>query len=308
MAATPTRIRWTADQIEGVRGRHYVVTGGNSGLGKEIVGELARHQAGVTLACRDVAKGQSARAELVERFGPLEIDVKALDLASLASVRDFASALASAPIDGLVNNAGIMAVPKARTADGFESQLGVNHLGHFALTGLLWDGLQRAEAATVVTMSSNAHKPGRLDLDDLNFEQRRYSRFAAYAQSKLANLLFAFELQRRAGSATFRSVAAHPGYSATNLSGGAMPGVPWLRRAFRSAEAAIAQPAWQGALPALYALAAREVPGGAYAGPDGWQEWRGYPRLVTPIPAARDAEDARLLWQLSENLTGVRWL
>lgn len=304
MTSEAQRIVWDVTQIPDLQDRHYVVTGGNSGLGLEITRQLAKRGATVTMACRSVAKGEAAVQVLEGEIGPVEVVVRELDLASLTSIRDFAAALSAAPIDGLVNNAGVMAIDRALTADGFETQLGVNHLGHFALTAQLFSGLRKAASATVLTMSSNAHKPGTIRFDDLMGENR-YSRFGAYAQSKLANLLFAFELQRRAGSSTFKSVAAHPGYSATNLSSPLTGKFGPLASLVRSVESSIAQSAAQGALPALYALTAREVPGGAYAGPDGWQEWRGNPKLTTAIPLARDPLTAARLWEISCELTGV---
>jgi len=207
------------------RGQHFVVTVGNSCFGYVTVKELARRGATVTLACRDVAKGKAARDELVAEVGPAEIDVRELDLASLESIRDFAAALSTAPVDCLINNAGVMAPPLSRTKDGFELQFGTNHLGHFALTGHLWSGLMKALKPRVVTLASNAHKPGKIDFDNLD-ATKGYSAWGAYSQSKLANLLFAFELDRRAkkhGLVNFSSVAAHPGYSATNLSSSVSP-------------------------------------------------------------------------------------
>ena len=310
MASPTQRIHWTSDLIEGVRGRHYVVTGGNSGLGLESVRQLARHGATVTLACRSLKRGQAARAALEAELGPIEVDVRELDLSSLTSIRDFSAALSTSPIDGLLNNAGVMAIPRQLTADGFETQFGVNHLGHYALTGHLWEGLMKATSPRVVTVSSNAHKPGAIDFDDL-MGARRYSRARAYAQSKLANLLFARELQRRGAAANpnFRSMAAHPGYTASNLSAGTVAGLPApMRNAWSRMERVIAQSTEMGALPQLYALTATEVPGGAYVGPDGWQEWRGHPKLTSPAPAARDEESASRLWAVSAELTGVDWL
>ena len=311
MNSHTTHVRWTAHNMPDIRGLHFVVTGGNAGLGYETVRALASHGATVTLACRTVAKGLAVRDEIAARHGAVEIDVRELDLASLTSVRDFAAALSTAPIDCLINNAGVMAPPLQRTAAGFEMQFGTNHLGHFALTGHLWSGLIKSASPRVVTLASNAHKPGKIDFSNLNAE-KKYSAWGAYAQSKLANLLFAFELQRRAaahGQVAFKSIAAHPGYSATNLSLSVAPTMQGpLRDLSRRFERVIAQSAEMGALPQLYAATAPEVPGAAYVGPDGWGEWRGYPRLVTPIAAARDESLAARLWKTSEELTGVSWL
>ena len=315
MSNSIKRVFWTEADIPDIKGRHFVVTGGNSGLGFETVRALSTRGATVTLACRNIEKGNSARDAIVKQFGPVEIDVRELDLASLTSIRDFAAHLATSPIDVLINNAGIMAPPKNHTADGFESQLGTNHLGHFALTAQLWSGLMKSEAPRVVTVSSNAHKmsqmkAGRMKWDDL-MSEKSYSAWGAYAQSKLANLLFAFELQRRAEAAKlikFKSIAAHPGYSSTNLSLSVAPTAPGLvRKISRSVENVIAQDATMGALPQLYAATELNVPGGAYIGPDGFGEWRGYPKIVNAAAPAKDLADAKKLWQISEVLTKVNF-
>jgi NAD(P)-dependent dehydrogenase (short-subunit alcohol dehydrogenase family) len=306
-----SRIYWTERDIPDIKGRHFVVTGGNSGLGLESVRALASHGATVTLACRDIAKGKAARDLIVKNFGSVEIDVRELDLASLTSIRDFASHLSTSPIDVLINNAGVMAPPKSHTADGFELQLGTNHLGHFALTANLWSGLMKSQNPRVVTVASNAHKMsqmkmGQMKWDDL-MSEKKYSAWGAYAQSKLANLLFAFELQRRADAAkikNFKSIAAHPGYSSTNLSLSVAPSAPSLiRKLTRNIENVIAQDAKMGALPQLFAATEVDIPGGAYVGPDGFGEWRGYPKLVNAAEPAKNLEDAKKLWQMSEVLT-----
>ena len=305
MSGTATRVRWTGADAGDLSGKHFVVTGGNSGLGLETVRGLANHGAHVTLACRDASKGQAVKASIGG-----SIDVRALDLASLQSVREFAASLADSTIDVLINNAGVMAPPRTTTRDGFELQIGTNHLGHFALTGLLWPALMRAAAPRVVTVASNAHKPGVINFDDLQSE-KKYSAWGAYAQSKLANLLFKNELHRRgtAVNPKFRSLAAHPGYSATNLSMSVAPSVKGLGRdVFRRIESVLGQSAEMGALPQLYAALADEVPSGAYVGPDGWGEWRGYPKLVTGSQQSRDSEVAKRLWTVSEELTGVKFL
>jgi len=311
MSAEARRIRWSQADIEGIRGKHAVVTGGNSGLGFETVKALAQHGATVTLACRSIDRGRAARDAIAAACGPVEIDVRELDLASLVSIRDFTAALSTSPIDMLINNAGVMAVPLSRTVDGFEMQFGTNHLGHFALAGFLLEGLQKSIAARVVTVSSNMHKVGRINFDNLNAELG-YAKWAAYGQSKLANLLFTYELQRRLvahGINNVTAYAAHPGYSATNLSAPTVAG----RGSFVAAgrlrmEAVIAQPASMGCLPQLFAATEASVPAGAYIGPDGWGEWRGHPKLSTPTAAARDAEVAARLWSVSEELTSVRYL
>ena len=315
MSNSLTRIYWTESNIPDIRGRHFVVTGGNSGLVFETVRALATRGAKVTLACRDLNKGNDARELIKRNFGAVEIDVKELDLASLASIKDFASNLSTSSIDVLINNAGIMAPPKSHTADGFELQLGTNHLGHFALTAQLWSALMKSENPRVVTVSSNAHKMSQMKLGQMHWDdlmsEKRYSAWGAYAQSKLANLLFAFELQRRATSGkkiNFKSIAAHPGYSSTNLSLSVAPAAPNLIRKFtRNIENVIAQDAQMGALPQIYAATETNVPGGAYVGPDGFGEWRGYPKLVNANAHAKNLDDAKKLWQISEVLTKVNF-
>lgn len=292
---------WTASDLPDLGGRRAVVTGANSGLGLIVSRELAAHGASVVMACRDTAKGQAAAAQLDG-----EVHVRPLDLASLDSVRRFAGDLAAERLDLLVNNAGIMMPPRTVTADGFELQLGTNHLGHFALTGLLLDALSAAEAARVVTVSSIEHKPGRLRFDDLQSE-RDYAPRTAYQQSKLANASFGLELDRRlraAGSPVI-SVLAHPGYSATNLQSTGPTGL--MKSVLAVGNRLLAQSPERGALPLLYAAAVPDVKGGEFYGPDGLQEMRGAPTLVKPTERARDREAAVQLWQVSEQLTGVRY-
>jgi NAD(P)-dependent dehydrogenase (short-subunit alcohol dehydrogenase family) len=277
-------------------GRNVIVTGANSGIGRAAAGALAGAGANVVLAVRNTDKGRKAAAAM-----PGNTEVRQLDLASLASVRDFAAAW-DGDIHLLINNAGVMAPPLSRTAEGFELQLGTNHLGHFALTNLL---LERV-TGRVVTVASGAHRMGAIDLDDLNWERRPYSAWRAYGQSKLANLLFTAELQRRltdAGSAVL-ATAAHPGYAATNLQ--FHSGRRMLDLLSIVGNRVIAQDEQAGAQPTLYAAVA-DVPGNSYAGPDGRLEMRGKPKLVGRSKAARDADVARRLWDASEELTGVRF-
>src|SRR5690242_16317239 len=286
--------KWTADDLPDLTGRTFVVTGANSGLGLVTARELGRKGARVVLAVRDTAKGEQA-ARTID--GPAE--VRRLDLADLASVRAFADAW-DGDLDVLINNAGLMAIPQQQTADGFEMQIGTNHLGHFALTNLL---LPRV-TDRVVTLSSGAHRIGNLDVDDLNWERRSYQRWRAYGQSKLSNLLFTLELQRRLAEAgsPLRAVAAHPGYAATNLQ--SRTENPLQNAVMAIGNRLIAQSDEMGALPTLYA-ATQDIPGGSFVGPDGFQEQRGHPKLVGRSGAARDAETARRLWELSEELTGA---
>jgi len=298
--------KWTAGDIPDQHGRTAIVTGANSGLGRIVARELARRGAKVIVATRDTVKGAEAAQAIATAFPPSNVEAAQLDLADLSSVRAFAARTRGGndQIDLLINNAGVMAAPYRKTADGFELQLGTNHLGHFALTGLLLPLLKDVSDSRVVTVSSNNHKGGRMHFDDLQGE-RHYSRWGAYAQSKLANLLFAFELDRRLKAAGSRliSVAAHPGYSATNLQ---LSGPPAHERlVMRLSNRLFAQPAEIGALPLLFAATAPGLPGGSYVGPDGMGEVRGHPVLVQATARARDAEAAGRLWDVSERLTGV---
>jgi NAD(P)-dependent dehydrogenase (short-subunit alcohol dehydrogenase family) len=305
--------RWTAEDIPDQRGRTAVVTGANSGLGFVTARELARRGARVVMAVRDRQRGEDARRRLVEQAPGADVALEELDLADLDSVRAFTGRLGDDTIDVLVNNAGVMALPRRETRQGFELQLGTNHLGHFALTGLLLGRVLAAghdDVPRVVTVSSNAHKMGRINFDDLH-GRRRYFRWFAYGQAKLANLLFALELQRRAdaAAAALLSVAAHPGYAATNLQyqSSQMTGNPLDRMVNRVLNATVAQSDESGALPLLYAATVPDLPGGAYVGPDGPGEFRGSPRLTLPNGPARDPDAARRLWEVSEELTGVRY-
>jgi NAD(P)-dependent dehydrogenase (short-subunit alcohol dehydrogenase family) len=295
---------WTAADIPDQTGRTVVVTGANSGLGFHTSLELARNGAHVVMACRNLDKGRAALDRLWEEVPGADVRLESLDLADLTSVRAFAEHFALDSLDLLVNNAGVMALPRMRTADGFEMQLGTNHLGHFALTGLLLPRLLAGQDPRVVTVSSNAHKMGRINFDNLNGD-RRYFRWTAYGQSKLANLLFALELGRRARGA-LTSVAAHPGYAATHLQLQASDatGNPLDRAVNKLMNTVVAQSDAMGALPSLYA-ATMELPSGAYVGPDGPGEFRGHPQLTAPNGRARDEQTAKRLWEVSEELTGV---
>jgi NAD(P)-dependent dehydrogenase (short-subunit alcohol dehydrogenase family) len=303
---------WTAADIPDLNSRDAVVTGANSGLGLQIALELARHNARVVLACRDTRKGDDAVAVIRESAPAAEIEVARLDLADLESVRGFADWYREhhEGLDLLVNNAGVMALPRRTTKDGFEMQLGTNHLGHFALTGLLLPALLERPGARVVTMSSGAHAMGRIAFNNLQGE-RRYQRWLAYGQSKLANLLFAFELGRRAALAELdlTSVGAHPGYAATNLQlqAGRMENSGLKQRTWKLLNGLLAQSDVQGALPALYAATMPDVTGGEYFGPDGRSGARGYPTRAHATKGARDPDTARRLWTISEELTGVTY-
>ncbi len=301
--------KWTAAEIPKLRGRTAIVTGANSGLGLVTASELARHGAAVILACRDLVKGQSAMTRIGAEIPEADLQLEELDLGDQGSIAAFAERFAADGRDGmdlLINNAGVMAPPRRVTHDAFELQIGTNHLGHFALTGRLIAHMEGRPDARVVTLSSNAHKMGKINLEDIQSEHR-YMRWSAYGQSKLANLMFALELDRRlrAADSPIKSVAAHPGYAATNLQTAAAPAID--RIVMRATNLVMAQSAEMGALPSLYAATAPGVESGSYYGPDGPGEFRGHPHLSSPSKAARDVLKARRLWELSEELTGVRF-
>jgi NAD(P)-dependent dehydrogenase (short-subunit alcohol dehydrogenase family) len=307
------KTKWTKSDIPNLSGKTAIVTGANSGLGFETALGLAAAGAQVILACRDRSKTEAAMNLIRKEAPQAKLEFMPLDLGDLASVRAFAQSFSAGrpKLDILCNNAGVMALPLRRTKDGFEMQIGTNHLGHFALTGLLLPKLQSTTDARVATMSSGFHKPGKIRFDDLNWN-RGYSKWPAYFQSKLANLLFTFELQRRFEKNGIKaiSVAAHPGYAATNLqmAGPEMEQSGFGKALMRFANTYIAQPAPQGALPMLCAATSDEVNGGDYIGPDGFAEQKGFPRKVGCSARARDQQAAEKLWQLSQQLTGVSYL
>jgi NAD(P)-dependent dehydrogenase (short-subunit alcohol dehydrogenase family) len=300
--------KWTAERIPDQSGRLAVVTGANSGLGLVTAQELARAGARVVLACRNVEKGEAARDAIARAAPGTQLELEELDLAGLDSVRAFAERFRAAHdgLDLLINNAGVMAPPRRQTADGFELQFGTNHLGHFALSAHLIGAMEGRADARVVTLSSGVHRFGRIAFDNLGGE-RHYFRWRAYGQSKLANLLFALELDRRlrAAGSTVKSLAAHPGWAATNLQYAAAPrfdqAVMWV------GNHVIAQSDEMGALPTLYAATEPGLEGGTYVGPDGILEQRGHPERVSMSGAARDEEVAQRLWEVSEEMTGVRF-
>lgn len=283
-------------------GKTAIVTGANSGIGFETARSLAGRGARVILACRNPERGGPAAEQIRQEYPGGEVHFLPLDLGNLSSVRAFVEKFKAeqTALDILCNNAGLMMCPYAKTTDGFEMQFGTNHLGHFALTGLLLDNIRSTPGARVVTVSSSYHKSGQIDFANLNAEQS-YSRDKAYQQSKLANLLFAFELQRRFHSNGIDaiSVAAHPGYAATNLQR--------YHLLFRFTNLFFAQSAADGALPTLYAATASDVVGGEYFGPSGPAEMKGLPARVSPSPQAQDEAIARQLWKASEELTGVAY-
>ena len=297
---------WTTDSIPDLSGRRAIVTGANSGLGYHTASELAAHGASVVLACRSAERGAAALARLRETAPDADVSIGSLDLGDLASVRAFAAVQRGVPLDFLVNNAGVMALPRQTTADGFEAQFGINHLGHFALTGLLLPCLLAAESARVVTVTSMLAWGGRIRFDDLHGE-RRYHRWSAYSQAKVANLIFAKELDRRVPKIV--SVAAHPGYAATNLQQTAprLTGNKIGEAFYGLGNKIYAQSAAAGAWPSLYAATASDVTGGETYGPRGPLQQRGRPTRVRTAGYASGAEVGRRLWEVSEELTGVSY-
>ncbi|MEQ4725825.1 oxidoreductase [Nonomuraea sp. B19D2] len=300
--------KWTADRIPDLNGRTAVVTGANSGLGLATTRELARRGAHVVLAVRDEAKGRRAAATIIGARPGARLEVRRLDLADLDSVTAFAARMhdRGLGVDLLINNAGVMGPPRTLNRQGQEVQFASNHLGHFALTGLLLDLLQAGRDPRVVTVVSDLHRGARIDFDDLT-GARRYAPMRFYRQSKFANVVFALELDRRlrAVGSPVRSLLAHPGFSATNLQTSGPTGL--LRTFVTLGRGLMAQDASMGALPQLYAATAPAVEGGQFFGPDGFRELRGHPTTVRPDPAAEDLQTARRLWQLSEDLTGVSY-
>ena len=297
--------RWTAHDIPDLSGKTALVTGANSGLGYQSSLELARHGARVLMACRSPERAQAALGRLRLAAPGANVELVSLDLASLASVESAAAEVASRvpTLDLLFANAGVMAVPQGTTADGFETQFGTNHLGHFALVGRLLPLLLAAPAGRVISTSSGAHKIGTLNFEDL-MGSKRYRRWGAYGQSKLANLLFMAELDRRAAGSTLLSAAAHPGYAATHLQQG--QGQPAFEFLMGVGNKLIAQSDAQGAWPQLYAGTMPDVQGGEYFGP-GLLELRGHPTRVGRTKKAQDVAAASRLWAISEELTHVSY-
>lgn len=300
----PSAATWVADNLSTQVGRRFLVTGANSGLGRETARVLAKLGAQVIMTARDRDKGEQAVESIMAETPDANVELRMLDLADLDSVREFAATVDA--LDVLINNAGVMMPPRTTTAQGHELQFGVNHLAHFALTGLLLRTLAAGTEPRVVTVTSFMHKGGRIHLDDLNGEHR-YSRAGFYRQSKLANVVFGLELNRRlrTNGLALRSVLAHPGYSATNLQLSGPTGL--ARLGMRIGNAMVAQSAEMGALPQLYAATGPDVESGQLIGPDGRNEHKGYPTVVEPLDAARDRGSAKRLWDVSEELTGVKF-
>lgn len=303
---------WTAEEMGDMSERTVIVTGANSGLGYEATKSFARHGAEVVLACRSTDRGDEAAERIRQESPDASLTVLELDLADLSSVEEFATTFKDTHDDLhiLCNNAGVMGIPRSETADGFETQFGVNHLGHFALTGLLLEDIRETEGEIrVVTQSSGLHERGEIDFDDLQGE-RSYDEWDAYGQSKLANLLFAYELQRRLDNTSVdgvMSVACHPGYADTNLQqrGPEQSGSTVRLWMMKAANAIIAQDAEDGVLPLLYAATASDMTGGDYVGPGGLMNMRGNPEKQRSSDRSYDETTARRLWEVSEELTGV---
>ncbi len=307
--------KWTAADIPSLDGRIAIVTGANSGIGYETAAELAAHGATVVMACRNPEKAGRAADELRKRNLKGRLDVMQLDVSDLDSVQSFAAAFRERynRLDILCNNAGIMGGPQiTRTKHGFETMFGANHLGHFALTAQLLDCLKATAGSRVVVVTSMAHRNIKgLNLDDPNFEVTDYRLFDAYAKSKLANLTFCLELDRRlkAAGLDIRAVAAHPGYTATNITSGANPEGSRLKAFFvKLGDTLIAMPPPKGALPTLYAATVADIKGGEYIGPDGPFQFAGSPKPVKFKASAADPVAARRLWETSETLTGQSFL
>ena len=301
---------WNIDDLPDLSDRTVLVTGANSGIGWEAARLLARRGARVVMACRSPEKARDAVARIHATLPTARLDLVRLDLGSLASVRACAAEVTErfGALDVLVNNAGIMAIPRALTEDGFEVQLGTNHFGHFALSGLLLGALRKSAAPRIVTVSSGVHWAGRIAFDDLTGE-RRYDKWAAYAQSKLANLLFTFEAHRRfeAAGVGVAAVACHPGYASTNLQGvgPAQEGSAFGAWMMKVGNSVVAQSAEMGALPTVHAAVAPDVVSGEVYGP-AWFGW-GYPVRDRVRATAKDPATAARLWEESERLTGVSW-
>jgi len=303
-----SRNKWTSEDISNLEGKKVIVTGANSGLGFEASKMFAENNAHVVMACRSLEKGRKARKKIEEKVDEASLEVRKIDLASLKSVEDFADEYKANndSLDILCNNAGVMAIPRSETKDGFEKQLGVNHLGHFALTDHLIDLLLDTEGSRVVTQSSGLHENGEIDFDDLMMEES-YDKWEAYAQSKLANVLFGYELDRKLENKEVKSVVCHPGYASTNLQykGPQEEGSKIRLGLMKVANTLVAQSARKGALPMMYASTSDEIEGGEYIGPGGLANMRGYPEKQESSDISYDKDVAKALWTRSEDLTSI---
>jgi NAD(P)-dependent dehydrogenase (short-subunit alcohol dehydrogenase family) len=295
--------KWDSDNITNQKGRVVIVTGSSSGIGFETARVLANKEATVIIAIRNMKKGNAALEKIKKENATADVKVMELDLANLKSVRRFADKFNEeySQLDLLINNAGVMIPPYSKTADGFELQFGTNHLGHFALTGLLLERIINTPSSRIVNVSSTAHKMGNLNFDDLNWEKRKYKKMKSYGDSKIANLYFTYELQRKLsdGKANVLVTASHPGWTATELQ--RHTGL------IEALNGVFAQGIQMGALPTLYGAVAEDAEGGDFFGPAGFMEMKGYPKRVQSIPRAQDKEIAQKLWTVSEKLTGVHY-
>lgn len=295
--------KWDSKDIADQKGRVAIITGSSSGIGYETVRVLAEKKATVIIAVRNLQKGNGAVEKIRERHPDTDIKVMELDLANLESVRDFATEFKNSynRLDLLINNAGVMIPPYSKTADGFELQFGTNHLGHFALTGLLIDLINNTPDSRIVNVASSAHHYGNLDLNDLNWEKRSYKKMRAYGDTKIANLYFTYELKKKLGEAGAKTLvtAAHPGWTATELQRHSGL-IRFLNHFF-------AQGITMGALPVLYAAVGTDVKSGDYFGPSGWREMKGFPKKVESNELSHNKEIAEKLWEISEEWTGVKF-
>lgn len=305
--------KWSVSNIPGVSGKIAIVTGANSGTGYEVSKILASKGVQVILACRSIEKAESAAVKIREEYADALLKVMQLDLSDLSSIRAFSKEFLKdyTSLDILCNNAGVMQTPNLKTKDGFELQFGTNHLGHFALTGLLLEPLLKTKCSRIVTVSSGMHMTGKINFDDL-MQEKKYSRSSAYAQSKLSNLLFTYELQRllEKNNQTTISVGAHPGYASTNLqyAGPGLDGGRFWVWLYKITNNLFAQSVEMGALPILYAATAENVKGGDYIGPGGLAGMRGYPKKVESSKSSHDEEVAKNLWEISSKLTQVQYI
>ncbi|NQT62965.1 MAG: SDR family oxidoreductase [Candidatus Marinimicrobia bacterium] len=294
--------KWTTENIPDQTGRVVIITGANSGIGFEAAKVLALKGADVVLAVRNQAKGDLAKAEIIQEYAPAKVTVSILDLSSLKSVKLFSEDFAKAQtrLDLLINNAGIMIPPYGKTEDGFESQMGTNHLGHFALTAQLFPLLKGTGNSRIVNVSSTAHNAGNINFDDIHWESRKYSPWKSYGDSKIANLYFTNELGKRMTAAGLDVIttAAHPGYAATGLQKGLF---------LKFLNVIVAQSSFMGAMPTLMAAIDPEASNGNFYGPSGVAQQRGWPKQVAPNKLSQDEEIAQKLWTTSEELTGVKF-
>jgi NAD(P)-dependent dehydrogenase (short-subunit alcohol dehydrogenase family) len=296
--------KWDSDDIPDQKGRVAIVTGSSSGIGYETAHVLSNKNATVIIAVRNLQKGNAALDKIKVSCQEADVRLMELDLANLESIRNFATEFKSSysSLDLLINNAGVMMPPYSKTTDGFELQFGTNHLGHFALTGLLMDLIEKTHYSRIVNVSSSSHNYGDLNFEDLNWKNRSYKKMKAYGDSKIANLYFTYELQKRFEIRNMNVIAtaSHPGWTATELQRHTVL-VRFLNNFF-------SQDITMGALPTLYAATGLDVQGGDYFGPSGWREMKGYPKKVESNELSQDRKIAAKLWEVSEALTGIKYL